>query len=71
MFSIFILWLVVLLWPAPEAAQATKPRFPTAGEVSRQFLPVHPKPRNEAERRILAVFVDASRWGMYITRKMR
>lgn len=71
MFAISILSFVVLLWPAPLAARATKPRFPTAEEVSRQFLAVHPKPRNEAERRILAVFVDASRWGMCITRKVR
>ena len=31
---------------------------PTAEEVSRQFLTTHPKPRDEAEKRIIAVMGD-------------
>ena len=31
---------------------------PTAEEVSRQFLALHPKPRSEAEKRIIAVMDD-------------
>ena len=41
-----------------EPAQATQKRFPTAEEVSRQILPQHPKPRDDAERKIIQVMDD-------------
>ena len=115
-----ILGLLVPSLLAQAPAKTAKRRQPTAEEVSRQFLPQHPKPRDAAEKKIIAVmedmyanqsrgmgnilpedgrlmrmltellgakhvvelgtangysamwfFVDASRWGICITRKMR
>ncbi|NLS95398.1 MAG: O-methyltransferase [Planctomycetaceae bacterium] len=43
---------------AQAPAQTAKPRRPTAEEVSRQYLPFHPKPRDEAEKQIVAVMED-------------
>jgi caffeoyl-CoA O-methyltransferase len=40
--------------PPPSAER----RHPTAEEVSRQFLPLHPQPRDEDEGRILAVMEE-------------
>lgn len=53
--------LVVLLVPllaAQGPTKITKSQRPTAEEVSRQFLPRHPQPRDEAEKRIIAVMED-------------
>ena len=95
--------LLVSLAQAQAPAKTEKRGHPTAEEVSRQVLSTHPKPRDEAEKRIIAVMedmdlnqsrgqahmmedyfkaitenrnletvlVDASKWGMCITRKMR
>ncbi len=41
-----------------QAAQPARWGRPTAEEVSRQFLSRHPKPRDEAEKRIIAVMED-------------
>jgi len=53
-----VLSLLTLLRPAQGPAHATEPRFPTAEQISRQFLPVHPGPRDEAEEKIVAVMKD-------------
>lgn len=54
--------LSVPLLALPARAQTPpkqeKRRYPTAEEVSRQVLSVHPKPRDEAEKRIIAVMED-------------
>jgi caffeoyl-CoA O-methyltransferase len=55
---VVVLALVVpLLW-AQEPAKKAKSLPPTAEEVSRQFLSRHPRPRDEAEKRIVAVLED-------------
>jgi len=55
---VVILALVVpLLWAQGPAQKAKSPP-PTAEEVSRQFLSRHPQPRDEAEKRIVAVMED-------------
>ena len=43
--------------PSTPAA-STRWEHPTAEQVSRQFLNTHPKPRDEAEERIIAVMED-------------
>ncbi len=53
-----ILSLLMLARPAQVPAQTTKQRFPTAEEVSRKFLSIHPRPRDDAERKIVAVMED-------------
>ncbi|TWU32018.1 O-methyltransferase [Novipirellula artificiosorum] len=40
--------------PSPQQAK----RFPTAEELSRQILPMHPKPRDATETRMIAVMDD-------------
>ena len=40
---------------AQEPGRSQAHPFPTAEEVSRQWLPRHPRPRDEAEQRIIAV----------------
>jgi caffeoyl-CoA O-methyltransferase len=55
---VVVLTLVVSLLWAQEPAKETQGRFPTAEEVSRQFLSRHPRPRDEAEKRIVAVLED-------------
>jgi len=49
--------LAPLLWAQRPAKTTTRTR-PTAETVSRQFLSRHPKPRDEAEKRIIAVMED-------------
>lgn len=50
--------------PAPRASlpespvKPAKPRRPSAETVSRQYLPLHPAPRDEAEKRIVAVLEE-------------
>ena len=44
--------------PAQESGPGQPRPFPTAEEVSRQWLPRHPRPRDEAEQRIVAVMDD-------------
>jgi len=56
--AIVLLALLVPSLGAQPPAQAAKRRFPTAEEVSRQFLSLHPKPRDEAEKKIIAVMED-------------
>ena len=55
-----ILGLVMI--DSPLTAQESgggRPRpFPTAEDVSRQWLTRHPRPRDEAEQRIIAVMDD-------------
>ena len=53
--AILVLTLLAAQLPAQAPAAAAKQRRPTADEVSRQYLPRHPKPRDEAEKRIVAV----------------
>jgi len=48
---------VPLLWAQGPAQEAKTPP-PRAEEVSRQYLPLHPKPRNEAEGKIIAALED-------------
>jgi len=43
---------------AQPPAKTAERRHPTAEEVSRQFLPRHPKSRNKGEERIIAVMED-------------
>jgi predicted O-methyltransferase YrrM len=50
--------IVGLLAPAPVLAQDANRRFPTAEEISRRYLSLHPKPGDEPERRIVAVMED-------------
>lgn len=49
--------LVPLLW-GQEPAKKAQSSPPTAEEVSRQFLSRHPRPRDVAEKRIVAVLED-------------
>jgi predicted O-methyltransferase YrrM len=49
--------LVPMVW-AEAPGQAAEKGFPTAEQVSRQFLPTHPRPRDEAEKKIVAVMQD-------------
>ena len=51
---VFLAWLVPPLH-AQAPAQAAKRRFPTAEEVSRQFLSLHPKPRDEANNKLICL----------------
>ena len=44
--------------PAQDAGPKNERSFPTAQEVSRQWLPRHPHSRDEAEKRIIAVMDD-------------
>ncbi len=53
-----ILGLLVPSLLAQAPAKTAKRRQPTAEEVSRQFLPQHPKPRDAAEKKIIAVMED-------------
>lgn len=55
---ILVLTLLAARLPAQATAQEAKQRRPTADEVSRQYLPRHPGPRDEAEKRIVAVMDD-------------
>jgi caffeoyl-CoA O-methyltransferase len=50
--------LLIPLLGVQAVAQAPQKRFPTAEEVSRKYLPNHPIPRDEAEKRIIAVMDD-------------
>ncbi|MBN1853209.1 MAG: O-methyltransferase [Pirellulales bacterium] len=56
--TILILMLLAQPLPAQAPTQAAKQRHPTAEEVSRQYLPRHPKPRDDVEKRIVAVLED-------------
>jgi len=49
--------MATALWAQPPE-QGTKRRPPTAEEVSRQWLPRHPRPRSDAEQRIIRVMDD-------------
>jgi predicted O-methyltransferase YrrM len=49
--------LVPLFW-AQGTVEAVKRRHLAAEDVSRQYLSRHPKPRDEAEKRIIAVMED-------------
>jgi len=64
-FNVFHAVLVVMLLNSSLWGQAntktTKRQHPTAEEVSRQVLPTHPRPRDEAEKRIIAVMEDMYR----------
>ncbi len=56
-------WVMALLVPTlttPTVGDPGQPRAsaPTAEQVSRRILPRHPRPRGEAERRIIAVMDD-------------
>jgi predicted O-methyltransferase YrrM len=55
--TVILALVVPLLWAQGPAPKAKSPP-PTAEEVARQFLPRHPKPRDEAEGRIVAVLED-------------
>jgi predicted O-methyltransferase YrrM len=50
--------LAVSLSLGQGPGQTAKSPPPTAEQVSRQFLPRHPQPRDEAEKRIIAVMED-------------
>jgi len=54
--AIFML-LVPLLWAQRPATTTTRGHL-TAEAVSRQFLSLHPKPRDGAEKNIIAVMED-------------
>ena len=56
--AIVVLALAVSLLWAQEPAPKTKSPPPTAEQVSRQFLPRHPQPRNEAETKIVMALED-------------
>lgn len=65
--SLRVCWAIgILLFIGTEAsplyaqnASDGQPRsMPTAESVSRKWLPRHPQPRNEAEKRIIAVMAD-------------
>jgi caffeoyl-CoA O-methyltransferase len=56
--AIIVLALVVPLGSAQGPGKTDKSPPPTAEAVSRQFLTRHPKPRDEAEKRIIAVMED-------------
>ena len=58
--SVTFLALAVMSSPvaAQEAGGGQKPSFPRAEEVSQQWLPRHPHPRDEAEKQIIAVMDD-------------
>lgn len=55
-----VLALAVAISPlfAQESASGQIRSFPTAEQVSRQWLPRHPNPRDDAEKRIIAVMDD-------------
>jgi predicted O-methyltransferase YrrM len=55
-----ILGLAVTISPlgAQEARHGQGGSFPTAEEISRQWLPRHPRPRDDAEKRIIGVMDD-------------
>ena len=53
-----ILALRVPALSAQDSEKAAKTKPPIAEEVSRHFLPTHPKPRNEAEKQIIAVMEE-------------
>jgi predicted O-methyltransferase YrrM len=44
---------------AQTPVNKAKPPHPTAAEVSAQYLPRHPKPRDDAEKKIVAVLEEA------------
>lgn len=50
--------LALAMTISPLFAQESTRPFPTAEQVSRQWLPRHPKPRDDAEKRIIAVMDD-------------
>ena len=50
--------LLVPLLAVQDLAESAKSRPPTAEEVSRQILPRHPKPRDKAEEKMIAVLED-------------
>jgi predicted O-methyltransferase YrrM len=50
--------MTISLLPAQESGHGRVRSFPTAEEVSRQWLPRHPRPRDEAEKQIIAVMDD-------------
>jgi hypothetical protein len=47
--------IIVPALSARESVRSQARPFPTAEEVSRQWLTRHPRPRDEAEQRIIAV----------------
>lgn len=56
--AVVLLALMFSSLPAQGPGSGAKRRFPTAEEVSNQFLPLHPKPRDEAEKKIIATMED-------------
>jgi len=56
--AVVILALLVPALSAQVPAKAAEHRRPTAEDVSRQFLSLHPKPRDDVEKRIIAVMED-------------
>ncbi len=56
--AIVVLALAFLPLAARPRAEAAGRRRPTAEQVSRQYQPLHPKPRNPAEERQIAVMQD-------------
>jgi caffeoyl-CoA O-methyltransferase len=55
---ILILALPASTMSAQNPVEAVRSPNPTAEEVSQEYLPRHPKPRDEAEKRIIAVMED-------------
>jgi predicted O-methyltransferase YrrM len=56
--AVVVVALLVPTLSAQSAGAQGKRRPPTAEQVSRQFLSRHPKPRDEAEKRIIATMED-------------
>jgi caffeoyl-CoA O-methyltransferase len=56
--TILALAMTISLLRAQESDRGQTLSFPTAEEVSRQWLPRHPQPRDDAEKRIIAVMDD-------------
>jgi len=56
--AIAVLTLLTSSLAAQSPGKPALGRFPTAEEVSRAFLSRHPKPRDQAEKRIIAVMED-------------
>jgi predicted O-methyltransferase YrrM len=55
---ILALAMIISPLPAQESGPGQARPFPTAEQVSRQWLPRHPRPRDEAEKQIIAVMED-------------
>ena len=53
--SLFVVGVFAASLSAQPPAKALKQGWRTAENISRQYLSVHPKPRDEAEKRIIAV----------------